>query len=43
MHGVFMSDPVWVRLQLLGYVSDLAVLLPPDKLCDEVCLSFISE
>src|SRR6266702_331350 len=46
--GVFTSDPVWVRLQLLGRVSDLADLLPPDELRDEVrlppsaCLPFLS-
>jgi hypothetical protein len=34
--GVFTNDPVWVRLQLLGRVSDLADLLPPDELRDEV-------
>jgi hypothetical protein len=37
--GVFSSDPVWVKLQLLGRVSDLADLLPPDELRDEVRLS----
>ena len=36
--GVFSSDPVLVKLQLLGRVSDLADLLPPDELRDEVRL-----
>ncbi|KAH8997167.1 S-adenosyl-L-methionine-dependent methyltransferase [Lactarius hatsudake] len=41
--GVFTSDPVWVKLQLLGRVSDLADLLPPDELCDERHLFFTDE
>lgn len=38
--GVFSSDPVWVKLQLLGRVSDLGLanILPPDELRDEVRL-----
>ena len=38
--GVFSNDPVWVKLQLLGRVSDLADLLPPDELRDEVRFFF---
>ncbi|KAH9013666.1 S-adenosyl-L-methionine-dependent methyltransferase [Lactarius hengduanensis] len=41
--GVFTSDPVWVKLQLLGRVSDLADLLPPDELRDERHLFFTDE
>ena len=36
--GVFKNDPVWVKLQLLGRVSDLGDLLPSDELRDEVRL-----
>ncbi|KAF8262785.1 S-adenosyl-L-methionine-dependent methyltransferase [Lactarius quietus] len=41
--GVFSSDPVWVKLQLLGRVSDLADILPPDELRDERHLFFTNE
>jgi DNA (cytosine-5)-methyltransferase 1 len=34
--GVFSSDPVWVKLQLLGRMSDLAEIMPRDELRDEV-------
>ena len=39
--GVFTSDPVWVKIQLLGRISDLSDLgdlLPPDEVRDEVRL-----
>jgi hypothetical protein len=35
--GVYSGDPVWIRIKLLGRVSDLGDLLPPDQLRDEVC------
>jgi DNA (cytosine-5)-methyltransferase 1 len=39
--GMYSGDPVWVKMQLLGRVSDLADLLPPDELRDEVCFSHV--
>jgi len=38
---VYSGDPIWVKVQLLGRVSDLVDLLPADELRDEVCLSFV--
>lgn len=35
--GMYSGDPIWVKMQFLGRVSDLAYLLPPDELRDEVC------
>jgi len=37
--GLYSGDPVWVKVQLLGRVSDLVDLLPADELRDEVLLS----
>lgn len=34
--GFFSGSPVWIRVQLLGRVSDLEDLLPADELRDEV-------
>lgn len=34
--GLLSGSPVWIRVQLLGRVSDLADLLPADELKDEV-------
>ena len=39
--GVYSGDPIWVKVQLLGRMSDLANLLPPDELRDEVYFSYI--
>ena len=39
--GVYSGDPIWVKVQLLGRMSDLADLLPPDELRDEVYFSYI--
>ena len=38
---VYAGDPIWIKVQLLGRVSDLVDLLPADELRDEVCLSFL--
>jgi DNA (cytosine-5)-methyltransferase 1 len=37
--GFFSGSPVWIRVQLLGRVSDLVDLLPADELRDEVRFS----
>jgi hypothetical protein len=37
--GLYSGDPVWVKVQLLGRVSDLVDLLPADEFRDEVLLS----
>jgi hypothetical protein len=37
--GLFSGSQVWIRVQLLGRVSDLVDLLPADELRDEVRLS----
>jgi DNA (cytosine-5)-methyltransferase 1 len=34
--GLFSGSPVWIKVQLLGRVSDLVDLLPADELQDEV-------
>jgi DNA (cytosine-5)-methyltransferase 1 len=34
--GLFSRSPVWIRVQLLGRVSDLVDFLPADELRDEV-------
>jgi DNA (cytosine-5)-methyltransferase 1 len=39
--GLFSGNPVWVKVQLLGRVSDLVDLLPADELRDEVRFSFV--
>jgi DNA (cytosine-5)-methyltransferase 1 len=36
--GLYSGDPIWIKVQLLGRVSDLVNLLPDDELKDEVCL-----
>jgi len=38
---VYSRDPIWIKVQVLGRVSDLVDLLPADELRDEVCLSFL--
>jgi DNA (cytosine-5)-methyltransferase 1 len=37
--GLFSGSPVWIRVQLLGRLSDLVDLLPADELRDEVRFS----
>ncbi len=39
--GLFSRSPVWIRVQLLGRVSDLVDLLPADELRDEVRFSLL--
>jgi hypothetical protein len=39
--GLYSGDPIWIKVQLLGRVSDLVDLLPDDELMDEVCLSLV--
>ena len=34
--GFYSGDPIWVKAQLLGRVSDLVNLLPADEVKDEV-------
>ena len=34
--GLYSGDPIWVKAQLLGRVSDLVDLLPSDEVKDEV-------
>ncbi|KAH9973348.1 S-adenosyl-L-methionine-dependent methyltransferase [Lactifluus volemus] len=41
--GMYSGDPVWVKMQLLGRVSDLADLLPSNELRDERHLFFTDE
>lgn len=36
--GLYSGDPVWIRVQLLGRVSDLVDLLPDSELRDDVRL-----
>jgi hypothetical protein len=38
---IYSGDLIWVKVQLLGRVSDLMDLLPADELRDEVYLSFV--
>lgn len=40
--GLYSGDPIWIKVQLLGRVSDLMDLLPDDELMDEVCRSLVS-
>ena len=37
--GLYSGDPIWIKVQLLGRVSDVVNLLPDDELKDEVSLS----
>ena len=37
--GLFSGSPVWIRVQLLGRVSDLVDMLPANELRDEVRFS----
>jgi hypothetical protein len=39
--GMYSGNPVWVKVQLLGHVLDLADLLPSNQLRDEVCFPLI--
>ncbi|KAH9984055.1 S-adenosyl-L-methionine-dependent methyltransferase, partial [Russula compacta] len=41
--GLYSGDPVWIRVQLLGRVSDLVDLLPDSELRDERHLFFTDE
>jgi hypothetical protein len=39
--GLYSGDPIWIKVQLLGRISDLVNLLPEDEIKDEVCLCLI--
>ena len=41
--GLLSGSPVWIRVQLLGRISDLADLLPADELKDEVRLILVPQ
>jgi len=38
--GFYSGDPIWIKVQLLGRLSDLADLLPADEPNDEVSLFY---
>jgi DNA (cytosine-5)-methyltransferase 1 len=40
--GFYSGDPIWIKVQLLGRVSDLVDLLPADEPKDEVSLFTLS-